>query len=527
MISSKKEFPQQSGVYLFKTRQGKVLYIGKAKNLKKRIKQYFQKKNQPVINTLLKESHTIETILTDDESDALHLEYNLIHSYNPAFNIRLKDDKHFPYIEITIGEDFPGIAYTRQMNPKNITIGPVADAKKTKIIIDLITRLFKLRTCSDQTFNKKTACLYYYIDRCSAPCIQKISKAQYHQDTRDAIGFLKGKKTAIIKRMKQKMKKSSDALQFEKAQQIKEDIQLIKDFVLESYISSPRRVDYDVIALHHRGHDALILLFSVLQGKVKYREIFSFSSVSAHEKEILKDFLVSRYKTHNLPGEILVPFLPSESRELQHLFSTIAKKKILIKVPLKGSKKSLLNLAVKNLNHRVEKNEYHMIAARLKTALNLNRTPDYIEGFDISHMSERERVGAAVVFKLGEPIRSLYRNYLIKKAGAGDLEALREVLERRFRNKKTNPDLLLIDGGITQLNMAKKVKQQLGLTSDIVSIAKREERIFLERGGSLLLPEDSPEKYLFQNIRDEVHRRAILHHRKRREKIPSKPWSTK
>ena len=185
-----------------------------------------------------------------------------------------------------------------------------------------------------------------------------------------------------------------------------------------------------------------------------------------------------------------------------------------------GHNDTLLHLAIKNLNHQLEKHRYPLIAAHLKTALHLTRNPDHIEGFDISHMTERDRVGAVVVFKAGKPARSLYRNYLIKKAGSGDLEALREVLERRFKKAKMPPDLLLIDGGITQLNTAVQVKQRLGLTCDIVAMAKREERIFLETGGSVLLPDESPEKFLFQNIRDEVHRRAIQHHRKRRERLP-------
>jgi excinuclease ABC subunit C len=180
----------------------------------------------------------------------------------------------------------------------------------------------------------------------------------------------------------------------------------------------------------------------------------------------------------------------------------------------------MLDLAIKNLNEYEKRNEYPLIAERLRDALGLTRIPNHIEGFDISHMSERERVGAAVVFKMGKPIKSLYRNYIIRQARAGDIEALREILERRFKNKKSNPDLLLIDGGAAQLNAARETKKQIGLTSDIIALAKREERIFLENGRSILLPPDSPEKFLFQNIRDEVHRRAIQHHRKRREKIP-------
>ncbi len=527
MLKNRKGFPDKSGVYLFKNRDDRVLYIGKAKNLKKRIEQYFQRKNQASINSLLREAHQIDYILTDNESDALHLEYNLIHHYQPAFNIRLKDDKGFPFIEITANEAFPGIYFNRELNSNNLSIGPIADAKKTKVIIDLITRIFKLRTCSDIGFKKEIACLYYYIDRCSAPCIGKINSQEYQQNTRDAIRFLKGNKSAVLKKLQQEMKKKAEALEFEKAQQIKEDIRLIKEFNLESYISSPQKVDFDVMALHNRGDEALLILFSIVQGKVRQREYFSFNHLSNRQPSILKNFLVSHYQNHNLPAEIVVPFLPADSRYMNRLFSKIAQKKVNIKVPLRGNKKKLLELAIKNLNEYKKKNEYPSIAERLKRLLELNRLPNHIEGFDISHMSERERVGAVVVFKEGKPVKSLYRNYLIGQASPGDTEALGEVLERRFKSRESNPDLLLIDGGIPQLNTAIKVKHRLGLKSDIVSLAKREERLFLENGRSILFPDDSPEKFLFQNIRDEVHRRAIQHHRKRREKVPTNPFRAK
>jgi excinuclease ABC subunit C len=527
VIRNREGIPEKNGVYLFKNRDDRVLYIGKAKNLKKRIEQYFQRKYQATINTLLRESHQIDYILTDNESDALHLEYNLIHHYQPVFNIRLKDDKGFPFIEVTAHEDFPGIYYTRDLSPNNLSIGPIADAKKTKVIIDMITRIFKLRTCSDISFKKKIACLYYYIDRCSAPCIKKITRQEYHQNTRDAIRFLKGNKSSVLKKLQQEMKGKAKELEFEKAQQIKEEIQMINEFNLESYISSLQEFDYDVIALHNRGDEAMLILFSIIQGKVKQREYISFNHLARRQPDILRTFLISHYQTHNLPGEILVPFLPADARNMNQLFSEIARKKVIIKVPLKGKKKKLLDLAIKNLNEYEKRNEYPLIADRLRKALSLTRIPNHIEGFDISHMSERERVGAVVVFKNGKPVKSLYRNYLIGEAGAGDIEALKEVLERRFKNRKTNPDLLLIDGGLPQLNIARDVKHHMDMKFDIVALAKREERIFLENGQSMLFPPDSPEKFLFQNIRDEVHRRAIQHHRKRREKLPDKLFDSK
>jgi len=526
VIKNKIDIPAKPGVYLFKSRD-KILYIGKAKDLKKRVDQYFQKKDHLVIRDLLQQADDIEFIITDDEKDALHLEYNLIHHHQPPFNIRLKDDKSFPLIEISLGETgeipFPGVYFTRQVKQKNFYVGPIVSAGKTRELIDIITRIFKLRTCSTNIFKRSTACLYYYIDRCSAPCINKISQQDYQKNVMNAVDFLKGNKKKILQKLEKKMKLLSQQLDFEAAQKIKEDIDLIRQFVLESYISSvsKQKMDYDVIALHHdpRYDECFIILFSILKGRVERKEFFDFNSISTQKQDILKDFLISFYGKENVPREIFVSTLPLEKETLENMFSQIAGRQVKIKFPYKGSKRKIMDLAVKNLNLYVNKNKYNLVGERLRQTLNLVHFPAWIEGFDISHLSERERVGAAVVFSQGKPVKKKYRNYIIKSAAAGDTEAIKEVLERRFKKQEEHPDLLLIDGGKGQLSAALEVKNKLNLKCDIAAIAKGEERIYLESGDSIVFPEDSPERFLFQNIRDEVHRRAITHHRKRREKI--------
>jgi excinuclease ABC subunit C len=520
------DIPEKPGVYLFKTGDN-ILYIGKAKNLKKRVEQYFQERAHGFLNNLLHQADDIEFIITENEKDALLLEYNLIHNYQPPFNIRLKDDKSFPVIEITTAEPFPGIYYTRSGDPinKNFHVGPIVDSRKTKEIIDTVTRIFKIRTCSNNTFKKKTACLYHYIDRCSAPCIDKISQEDYLNSVTDTIHLLKGNKSTLLNHLKKKMIALAEDLKFEEADRIKQDIQLIQQFTMDSYISSVSPADYDVICLSHdpdpESGNCFIILFSIVEGRVKRKEFFNFTTFTLDKEEILKDFMVSFYQTENIPPEIIVQTVPNEIDDLMEMFSTVANRRTSIRTPQKGKKKKMLDLAIMNLNLYVNKHNYSQVGARLKSALNLTRFPGTIEGFDISHFSERERVGAAVVFTKGEPTKKQYRNYIIKKAAPGDTEAIKEVLERRFRNRppEEHPDLLLIDGGKGQLNAALSIKENLNIQSDIVSIAKSEERIFLETGGSILFPEDSPERFLFQNIRDEVHRRAITHHRKRRQKI--------
>ena len=318
------------------------------------------------------------------------------------------------------------------------------------------------------------------------------------------------------------MKQLSENLEFEAAQKVKEDIELLNRFTLESYISSVRKVDYDVIALHHDPmiNDCFIILFSIIEGKVKRKEFFNFNTLNHEKEEVLKEFLLSFYREANIPPEIIVRFYPPDREAIEQLFSTVAGRKVSLKIPQKGDKLKMSDLAAENLNMYVNKTNYRLIGQRLKEELHLKRFPSWIEGFDISHFSERERVGAAVAFTNGKPDRNRYRNYLIKETAAGDTGALSEVLERRFGKVEEYPDLLLIDGGLGQLSAALEVKEKLRFSSDVIALAKREERVFMEHGDSVVFPVDSPERFLLQNIRDEVHRRAITHHRKRRQKLP-------
>ncbi|MCI0470441.1 MAG: excinuclease ABC subunit UvrC, partial [Candidatus Aminicenantes bacterium] len=424
------DIPEKTGVYLFKAKK-KILYIGKAKNLNKRIKQYFQKKNSAVAADLLEQADDIEFIVTDDEKDALHLEYNLVHTYRPPFNVKLKDDKSFPFIEISTGRRFPGIYFSRKRDGGNIYIGQLTNSRKTKDLIDIVTRLFKIRTCSDNVFNRAAPCLFYHIDRCSAPCWDgtKISEKEYEKNVQDAVDFLKGKKEKVIARLRQRMNRCARELRFEEAQKIKEDIASIEQVAVDSYISSVRQTDYDVIGLYTDEQEAsLIILFSVLKGRVTRREIVDFNTVNTRKEEILKDFLVSFYREENIPREILAPFFPEDKEFIEELFSRLANRKTSIKIPTKGDRKKMFDLVNRNLNLYINRNRFSTVGQRIKEALKLVRFPAEIEGFDISHFAERERVGAVVTFSRGKPVKRNYRNYIIKEAKSGDLAALQEVL---------------------------------------------------------------------------------------------------
>ena len=522
MLKNNKEIPEKPGVYFFKSGK-KFLYIGKAKNLKKRISQYFQGRDHLVVGNLLEQADDIEYIVTEDEADALHLEYNFIHSYLPPFNVRLKDDKTFPLIEISLADPYPGIYYTRQVKPKNFYVGPITDAKKTRALIDIVTQVFKIRVCSEAVFKRGVPCLYYYIDHCTAPCAAKISSDAYNQSVSDALELLKGKRKNVIEKLTLKMNRLAEDLDFEAAQKVKEDIELLEQFVLDTYITTFKKYDYDVLTLHYHSeetlNDCFIILFSVIEGRVKRKEFFNFNTISPSREEALKEFLISFYRTENIPHEIVVRFYPPDKESIELLFSQLAGHAVSLKIPLKGDKRKMADLAAANLSMYVSNTNYQVIGQQLQTDLRLKRFPNWIEGYDISHFSERERVGAKVAFTRGKPDRANYRSYIIKEALPGDTEALKEVLVRRFRKVEEFPDLLLIDGGKGQLSAALEVKRKLGFSSDVVALAKEEERIFMEKGGSIVFPEDSPERFLLQNVRDEVHRRAITHHRKRRQRI--------
>lgn len=540
MLNSRKDLPEKPGIYIFKTAAGKILYIGKAINLKKRVGQYFQKKDNPFLQNLLQRAADIDYVVTAAEDDALLLEANLVHTYLPPFNIRLKDDKSFPSIEITLNEDFPGVYYSRRVAAGNYGLGPLVSSQKARDLIDAVTRLFRLRSCAASTFNKGIPCLYFHIDRCSAPCAGRIDPSHYRQQVQDAVDFLKGHKRRVALTLTQQMRRYAAALDYEQAQKVKQDLDLIESFSPRSCISTRARGESDILVASSLGDEAFFAYFAVVGGQVRQSEYFNLPTIDSSEDEVLKGFLLDFYRRRPLPGEIVVARLPEQAPALEKLFSDRAGRRVRIRTVRQGRKKSLLDLAWQNLALFIQKNDYRLLAEKIRQQLGLQNFPAVIEGYDISHLGERNRVGARVVFKNGRPEKRSYRSYLIRGAAGGDTGALTEVLSRRFASEakehqrvdppddsnaaqkrleswREQPDLLLIDGGRPQMAAARRVKEKTGLRSDLLALAKGEERIFMEDGSSLVLAAGSPAKFLFQNIRDEVHRRAIAHHRGRRD----------
>ena len=520
MLENRKDLPEKPGIYIFKTAAGKVLYIGKAVNLKKRVSQYFQKKDNPLLQNLLQRAAGLDYIVTDAEHDALLLESNLVHTYQPPFNIRLKDDKSFPFIEITLNEDFPGIYYSRHVVPGHFGLGPLVSSQKTRGLIDTVTRLFRLRSCANSAFKKGIPCLYFHIERCSAPCAGKIDSQLYRQQVQDAVNFLKGRKRKVAVKLASLMRRFSAALNFEQAQKIKQDLELMENFSLRSYISTRARIDWDILTSSSLGNESFFAFFAVIRGQVRKSEYFNLPTIDSGEDEILRGFMLDFYRRRPLPGEIIVTRLPDQAEALERLFSVQAGRRVHIRTVRQGRKKKILDLALQNLALFIQKSDYRFWGEKIRQQLRLNNFPAHIEGYDISHLGEKNRVGALVVYKNGRPEKRLYRSFIIRNAAAGDTEALKEILTRRFTGNSSVPDLLLIDGGLPQLAAARQVKKKLGLRSDLLALAKGEERIFMEDGSSLVLVPGSLPRHIFQNIRDEAHRRAVAHHRRCREKLP-------
>jgi excinuclease ABC subunit C len=520
LLENKKDLPEKPGIYIFKTAAGKILYIGKAVNLKKRVSQYFQKKDNPLLQNLLQRAADLDYIVTSAEQAALLLESNLVHAYQPPFNIRLKDDKSFPFIQITLSEDCPGIYYSRRITAGDFGLGPLVSSQKTRDLIDTVTRIFRLRSCANSVFKKGIPCLYFHIERCSAPCAAKIDPGLYRGQALAAVDFLKGRKRKVAVKLAAMMNRFSAALDFEQAQKIKQDLELMGQFSLRSFISTRARIDWDILACSSMGNESFFAFFAVVRGQIRKSEYFSLPTIDSGEDEVLKGFMLDFYRRRPLPGEIVVSRLPDQAEALEKLFSAQAGRRVRIRTVRQGRKKKILDLALQNLALFIQKSDYRFLGEKIRQQLRLHNFPAHIEGFDISHLGEKNRVGALVVYKNGRPEKRSYRSYIIRDAAPGDTEALKEVLTRRFRDEAVSPDLLLIDGGLPQLAAARQVKEKLGLRSDLLALAKGEERIFMEDGSSLVLTPGSMARYLFQNIRDEVHRRAVSHHRGRREKLP-------
>jgi excinuclease ABC subunit C len=522
--------PRKPGIYFFKNKKKETIYIGKARSLKERVKSYFQATSDTKILNILAETADVDFILTDSEREAAFLENNYVRRYQPKFNLKLKDDKSFPYLKLTVQERFPGIHLTRRVEPDGARyFGPFSPAHQARMTIHLINKYFGIRGCTEDIPGKrKRPCLEYDLKLCSAPCLDYVSEEEYQENVKHALLFLEGDVEKLLKILKQRMKKAASEQEFEQAGHWRDTIRTIEQIKEKPKLISVKQEDLDIFGFSRDQERVAFYIFLMRRGKVIESEELVFQEeMGITDKDILFSFLTKFYEhREEKPAKILLPFSPGKKEILSRKLFSTAKKKIEITVPSRGKNKRLVALANKNAEFLLQKKEEEFSPLEeMKNILSLESLPKRIEGFDISNISGQESVGSLVVFEGGQPKKDEYRKYKIKTVtGPNDVASLQEVVHRRYervlRERKDLPDLILVDGGKGQLSAARLALQGLGVDNiPVISLAKREEILYaLSRKDGLKLDKTSPALKLIQNIRDEAHRFAIAFHRQRRKK---------
>jgi len=525
-----KNLPKKPGIYFFKDKGGEVIYIGKARSLKDRVKSYFLPTSDVKIKKILSETEEIDFILTDSAKEAAFLENNFIRQHQPKFNLRLKDDKSFPYLKLTLQEKFPAIYLTRRVEEDGAKyFGPFSPAHQARNTIHLSAKYFGVRTCQESVPGKrKRPCLDYDLKLCSAPCVEYISESDYRESIKNAFLFLEGKTEKLLKILKKKMQEAAAHQEFEQAAHWRDIIRTIEEIKAKPRLISVGMENKDIFGYSGENKNVALYVFFMRKGKVIESEgIFFQEKEDIADKEILSNYLKKFYKHRkSMPDKILLPFAPEEKDGTLKRISNLRGEKIEIIVPRKGKNKKLVDFASSNAEILLRKKHKELAPLmEIKKIFNLKSIPERIEGFDISNIGGEESVGSLVVFENGRPQKNDYRKYKIKTvAGPNDVASLQEVIRRRYKRileeKKDFPDLILVDGGKGQLNAARGALDELGVGNlPIVSLAKKEEIIFApDRKKGISLERTSPALKLFQSIRDEAHRFAISFHRLRREK---------
>ena len=536
---SVKSFPNGSGIYKFLDSEKSTLYVGKAKNLKKRISSYINTVKQTNrIKTLISLTSSMEFIKTHTELDSFILENNLIKDLKPRFNVRLMDDKSFPYIVIEKSSTWPRIRKFRgKQNKDDIFFGPFANSNIVDEVIRQLERAFLLRSCSDNIFNsRKRACILFQIKRCSGPCVGLIDKKEYSELVNNAILFLKGKNLKIKQELITEMEQASKNQNFEEAALIRDRIKAITKISFEQYSDLNKNEDFDIVFLHQKYGQICIQIFFYRTGKNFGNKEFVFSNIHLDEPEIIfSQFLIFFYTSNQVPKQILINFELKDAPIIKSIISKKTNTNVEIKKPKIGKKLELLKIVEENIkasiNEKFKKNEKNQfILKTLHSKLKLNDYPNKIEIYDNSHFNGSNPVGAMVVYENYNFKKSSYRKFNIKAfqgKSNDDYFMLKQVLERRFNFseewKKELPNLIIIDGGKGQLNVAQKILTEKQISNiDLISIAKGKKRnsgdetIYSGKIGKVLFNKTDQELYFLQRLRDEAHRFAITSQKKRR-----------
>lgn len=523
---------------------GKVLYVGKARNLRKRVGSYFRKSGlAPKTEALVARIQSIEVTVTGSETEALLLEQNLIKSLRPPYNILLRDDKSYPYIYLSSHEDYPSLTFRRGRSKKGkgTWFGPFPSSGAVKESLNLLQKVFKIRSCSESYFRNRTRpCLQYQINRCTAPCVGYISPEEYQRDVRHATMFLEGKNPAILHDLMEAMEQASKALKFEEAAAYRDQINHLRH-VQEQQSVDGEGGDADVIAIEQDAGIVCIVVIIVRGGRVLgTKDYFPRFSIEQSESELLSAFLGQFYfggdVKRDIPRDVLVPVDVEGAELLAQALSEAAGREVRIRGNVRGERRRWLELAMTNARqtlktHLASKETVYRRLLALRELLELAETPSRMECFDISHSHGENTVASCVVFDENGPLKSDYRLYNIQDVTAGDdYAAMRQVLSRRYRKlaagEGKRPDLVFIDGGKGQLNIAREVFEDLGISDiPLIGVAKgvtrragMEQLIDAMTGDVFRVPADSPALHLIQHIRDESHRFAITGHRARRDK---------
>lgn len=532
--------PQRSGVYLFLGQKSQVLYVGKAKNLHKRIMAYFSPgtDGRPQIPKMLEWSRDLQFVVTPNEKEALLLENSLIKQNRPPYNICLKDDKTYQSLRIHLSHPYPRLSVVRKTAalPRDEVFGPYTEAGDLRKAVQYLTKIFQIRDCTDAEFKRrKRPCLKYDIHLCSAPCVGKIELEDYKNAISQAVSFLRGRNKSILKSLRMQIDKWSKELRFEEARATLDKLTALEEIHNRRSLVTGIRSDCDAIGFAREGK---LLLFQVLQfreGLLLRTETRVFENAFGSLPEILRVFIEQYYfRKDKIPPTVLLETLPEDNTLLEKILSDRSTKAFHLTVPQKGVKKQILDLAQTNARVKVMEIVQRTSGAQksleeMKRLFHLEKTPLVIEGYDISHHGGLDTVGVKVSFKNGLVDKSAYRKYLVKNSRASDdYQSLSEVLRRRILRgikEKNLPDLFLLDGGLGQLNVFKKVVQALGLNLNGVAIAKEthskssQDKLFLmERKNPLKLPAHHPAMRKLMEIRDEAHRFALTFHQNKRTK---------
>ncbi|HMZ07764.1 MAG TPA: excinuclease ABC subunit UvrC [Anaerolineales bacterium] len=552
--------PIKPGCYLYRNAEGTIIYVGKAVNLKNRVRSYFHADSSHDNKTrrLVRDIADIEWIVVGSELEALILEMNLIKKHRPKYNIRLKDDKRYPYIKVHWNEPFPKLTVTRQMEEDGARyFGPYTSAWAVYQTLEVLRKIFPYLTCDREiTGNDPRACLYYDIKLCTGPCIGAINQAGYRQMISDLMEFLSGHSEPIMERIQLDMQKASDEMRFEKAAALRDQLKAMQSIIeRQKIVFGSDYADSDVIAMAREDGEACVQIFFIRGGKLIGREYFILEGTEdTTDNQVIEEFVKQFYtEAANIPEQVMLPQELEERKIIaQWLRSKRGGEKVELFVPNEGQPKDLVKMAAENATEtlsalrtqwQADAHRQEQALSDLQNYLNLQAPPNRIECYDVSHTQGVATIGAMVVFEQGVPSKGLYRKFNIESTSIGapdDFASMEEMLTRRFRRWKGSqeteanvgakkdasfsflPDLIIIDGGKGQLSRVVKVMEEFGLMDviPVVGLAKQEEEIFFpHKSESLLLPRHSQGLYLVQRIRDEAHRFGITAHRKKRSKL--------